>query len=352
MSDQENQFPIVFLNDMAYAYGQPQFHALFKQNPEDFQVKEVLSFEIEGEGTHAYLYVKKTNNNTQWLAKQLANFAGIPVRDVGYAGLKDRHAVTCQWFSINLEGITEPDWEQLDIEGVEIKQVTYHRRKLKTGAIAYNKFIILLKGIAPESTEVLVQKLEQIKTQGVPNYFGSQRFGIDHNNLTAAKNWFSGVRKVKRRDEKSIYISAARSMLFNQLLSQRINQYGWNQLVEGEVMMLDGSHAVFKTESLDDELHRRFQSIDIHPTTCLWGKGEPSSSGILKQLEQTIPEYYPAWCKALENKGLNQERRSIRLIPQELEYEFLADNQQLQLNFNLFSGSYATALLRELIEIN
>jgi len=349
-TSQTELFPIVLLDNMAYAYGQPQFSAKFKQSPEDFQVNETLSFDIEGEGTHAYLYIRKTDTNTQWLAKQLANFSGIPVRDVGYAGLKDRHAVTRQWFSINLEGIEEPDWQQLDIPGIAIEQHRYHKRKLKTGAIAHNEFIIQLKALSKDAKPTLIESLEKIKQQGVPNYFGSQRFGIDNGNLTKAKAWFSGQRKVKRREEKSIYLSASRSMLFNHLLSLRINEYGWNQLVEGEVMMLDGSHAVFKTEELDNELQERFDKADIHPTICLWGRGEPSSNSKINQLELSLRDNFSDWCQTLENKGLKQERRSIRLIPQNLQYQFQDDNS-LKLQFNLPTGSYATALLRELVTV-
>jgi tRNA pseudouridine13 synthase len=346
------QYPVLTVENLAYAYGKPDAQAKFKVQSSDFIVREVISFEPEGEGTHAYLYIEKINTNTEWLARQLARFAGIEARDIGYAGLKDRNAVTSQWFSINLEGIAEPEWDDFKLDGVTIVQKTLHRKKLKRGVIKCNQFAIILKDIDPDSIPEIQQRVSQIKASGVPNYFAQQRFGYDYNNLTRAADWFSGRRKIKKRLDKSMAISASRSMVFNQMLSQRLFQFGWSQLLEGELMMLDGTHSIFSPEKLDDEIQQRFIQGDIHPTTALWGRGSLNSGQQLLTLEQEVAKTLSAWCDGLEKQGLKQERRAARLFPADI---IMSVNETgtpfltIELSFSLPSGSYATSVLRELV---
>ncbi|MCU7800636.1 MAG: tRNA pseudouridine(13) synthase TruD [gamma proteobacterium symbiont of Lucinoma myriamae] len=139
MSETENDlsrlYPVFKVEELAYVQNAPQGSAKFKTNTADFIVRETLSFEPEGEGTHAYLYIEKTNTNTEWLARQLARFVGVEAKEIGYAGLKDRNAVTSQWFSINLEITDEPDWDEFQLEGVKILKRTLHRKKLKNEPI-------------------------------------------------------------------------------------------------------------------------------------------------------------------------------------------------------------------------
>ena len=376
------QYPIIKVEDLAYVYAKPEAFVKFKQNSEDFIVREVLSFEPEGEGTHAFLYIKKTDTNTEWLIRQLARFAGVEAKNIGYAGLKDRNAVTYQWLSVNLEGIEEPDWEMFDVSGCEIIKKTYHRKKLKRGSIKHNQFQIVLRELDAKYYSDITKKVEQIKCSGVPNYFAQQRFGHSYNNLSRAISWFRDGRKIKKRSERGIILSAARSMVFNQMLSQRIEQFGWDALLEGDVMMLNGTHSVFPAENIDDELLKRFVENDIHPTTALWGRGNLTSTKQLLVMEQAISESLSNWCQGLENQGLKQERRASRLLPENLSISnkdsFFADGsslakvslsvedsslvedsspvedsykqQNITLTFSLPSGSYATAVLREIVQ--
>ena len=351
-----SQYPVITVEELAYAHGKPEAGAKFKVTSADFIVRETLSFEPAGEGTHAYLYIEKTDTNTEWLSRQLARFAGIEPRDIGYAGLKDRNAVTSQWFSVNLEGITEPDWDDFNIAGVTLLTKTRHRKKLKRGTIKHNQFEIVLRDVDKNKVPEINDRITRLNVSGVPNYFAQQRFGHAYNNLTRAADWFSGCKKIKKRADKSMILSAARSMVFNQMLSQRIHRVGWNELLEGEVMMLKGTHSIFSAQGIDDELLQRFYEGDISPTTALWGRGRLGSDKQLLALEQDIAETLSAWCLGLEQQGLKQERRAARLFPENLsikvEDDLSKDSvQNVILSFSLPTGSYATAVLREIVKI-
>ncbi len=352
-------YPIIKVEDLVYAHSiqsGPQGHAKFKCDASDFIVRETLSFEPDGEGTHAYLYIEKTNTNTEWLARQLARFVGVEAKEIGYAGLKDRNAVTSQWFSINLEIIDEqPNWDEFQLDGVKILIKTRHKKKLKRGAIRYNTFEIILRDIVDTSEDKLSRIINKIQLSGVPNYFAQQRFGYDYNNLTRAARWFNGTQKIKKRADKSMVLSAARSMVFNKMLSQRIQTTGWEQLIDGEIMMLSGTHSIFSVSEITDEITKRFQKGDIHPTTALWGRGHLSSEKQLLLLEQNVADNLSNWCYGLEKQGLKQERRAARLFPENLSIKFEegASKQLLQkitLTFSLPTGTYATAVLREIIQ--
>lgn len=355
-----DQYPIIKVEELAYVNGQPEALAKFKQNSEDFIVREILSFEPAGEGTHAFLYIKKINTNTEWLIRQLARFVGTEAKNIGYAGLKDRNAVTCQWLSVNLEGIEEPNWDDFDAIGCEIVKRTYHRKKLKRGSIKHNQFQIVLREIDKKYHADINDRVEQIKFSGVPNYFAQQRFGHAYNNLSRAIAWFRDGHKIKKRAERSIILSSARSMVFNSMLSQRIEQCSWNTLMEGDVMMLNGTHSVFLVENIDDELLKRFAQGDIHPTTVLWGRGQLTSGKQLLTMEQVQSETLSAWCEGLERQGLKQDRRAARLFPENLSSSFFAEGssstersdqqQNMILSFSLPCGSYATAVLREILQ--
>ncbi|MCP3850128.1 MAG: tRNA pseudouridine(13) synthase TruD [Gammaproteobacteria bacterium] len=356
-------YPLCKVEDLLYAQGGhegPQGQAQFKVKSSDFIVREQLSFEPEGEGTHAFLYIEKINTNTEWLARQLARFVGVEAKEIGYAGLKDRNAVTSQWFSVNLEIIKEPNWDDFQLEGVRILKKTLHRKKLKRGAIKYNEFEIVLRNVENTTEDELKGRIAQIQSSGVPNYFAQQRFGHDYNNLTRGARWFSGQHKIKKRTDKSMVLSAARSMVFNEMLSHRIQTGGWDELMDGEVMMLSGTHSIFTVPKMDDETRSRFHQYDIHPTTALWGRGPLGSENQLLQLEQDVAQRLSNWCLGLEKQGLKQERRSARLFPENLSVKFEMDTGSLPasdevrkniiLSFSLPTGTYATAVLREIIQ--
>lgn len=327
---------------LAYALGKPEATGVIRAKPENFQVDEVLGFELTGEGEHVCLHIRKRNSNTAFVAKQIARLAGVKNMDVSYAGLKDRNAVTTQWFSIYLSNKIEPDWRQLNNEEIQVLDVKRHNRKLRRGALKGNRFIIKVSDLHADRV-LLEKRLQTIQAIGVPNYFGDQRFG--HDNLEKASAMFTGTIKVKNREKRSIYLSAARSAIFNAVLSRRVELSSWNQPMAGDIMMLNGSRSVFAVTEIDEVIQQRVEAFDIHPTGPLWGRGKLGSSATVGVLEHEVAENFCDWCEGLENAGLNQERRALRLSVTEFVWKFERDG--LELSFFLPSGCYATTVIRE-----
>ena len=312
--------------------------------PEDFIVEELPGFEASGEGEHLLLTVRKRGMNTAFCAERIARWAGIDVRDVSYAGMKDRHAVTTQRFSVRLPKKTAPDTALLDDAECQVLEVQWHNRRLARGALAGNRFSLTLREIQG-GRDVLESALQILRIQGVPNYFGEQRFGAEQANVGKALGMFEG-RRVDRA-KRTIYLSAARSHLFNLVLAMRVEQGSWNAALEGEVWMLEGSKSIFGPEPLDENILARCASMDIHPTGPMWGAGALRSQDAVLDLESHLPELQPALCKGLEQADLRQERRALRLVPKDLTWEFM-DDSSLQLRFELPPGAYATSVLAEL----
>lgn len=329
------------------ALGEAVLSARIREQPEDFRVDEVLGFAPGGGGEHLFVCIEKRQANTGWIAKQLAKWAGIAPMGVGYAGLKDRHAVTRQWFSLHLPKRIAPAAAFEDAEAVLIEQI-WHNRKLPRGALKGNRFHLRLRGVEG-AHEAIEQRLADIAARGVPNYFGAQRFGRDGRNLQAAEALFAGRRF--DREERSILLSSARSAIFNTVLGARVQRGDWDQLVEGEVCMLDGSHSVFGPEPITPELIERAQRMDIHPTGPLWGTGALRCTGELAALETDCAARFEALRAGLESIDLKQERRALRLPVRELAWRF-EDAQTLQIEFFLPAGAFATSVLEALGEIS
>ncbi|MFO7603376.1 MAG: tRNA pseudouridine(13) synthase TruD [Gammaproteobacteria bacterium] len=335
-------------SSLAYAFGQPTVTGVLRQQVADFLVEEQLGFEPTGEGQHVWLWIEKRERNTQDVAQLLARHAGIKPHAVGFSGMKDRRAITRQWFSLDLAGKAEPDWSALADDGLLILQATRHSKKLRRGVHKSNRFAITLRDLQGD-TAILADRLTAIGQSGVPNYFGAQRFGRDEANLEQARQMFAGQR-VNNRNKRSIYLSAARSLLFNQLLSKRVSEGTWDRALEGDVMQLAGSHSIFVPEAIDAIIEQRVSEMDIHPTGPLWGRGELKSGGAVKALEQQLADDYPNYCHGLEQAGLKQERRSLRLAVKQLDWS--QQDRQLHLSFELESGAYATGVIRECVDVS
>ncbi|HEY0231381.1 MAG TPA: tRNA pseudouridine(13) synthase TruD [Dokdonella sp.] len=331
---------------LPYAHGGPPLTARLRAEPADFEVEELLGFEPSGHGEHAFLWIEKTGANTEWVARQLADAAGVAPMAVGFAGLKDRHAVTRQVFTVQMPGRADPDWSALAIAGVSVLSATRHDRKLKRGAHRGNRFRIRLRELRGDRAAA-EQRIEAIRTRGVPNYFGEQRFGRDGQNLALAEALFAGRRMP--RHQRSFALSAARSELFNAVLAERVEHGNWDGALEGEVWMLAGSHAIFGPEPFSDDLARRLAERDIHPTGPLWGAGELRSAAEVRALEIAAVEPFATLTSGLERAGLNQERRSLRLTIDDLSHQWSSAGE-LTLEFRLAAGSFATTMLRELCD--
>lgn len=332
--------------DLPFSHGGPVLQVSLRASADDFQVVEELGFEPSGNGEHAFLVIEKRDTNTEWVARQLAEAAGVAPMAVGFAGLKDRHAVTRQSFSVHLPGQAGPDWSALEIPGVSIVSAQRHNRKLKRGAHRGNRFRIVLRDVRGDCAAA-EQRLGMIASAGVPNYFGEQRFGRDGENLRSALALFGGARL--GRSQRGFALSAARSWLFNRLLGLRVSDGSWNQGVEGEVWMLAGTHSIFGPQPHDAELLARVARFDIDPTGPLWGRGVLRSEARAAELEHAAAALEPRMAAGLVATDMAQERRSLRLLAQDLSHSWLADNA-LEVSFRLPAGTFATAVLRELCD--
>jgi tRNA pseudouridine13 synthase len=313
---------------------------------DDFRVDEILGFEATGSGEHAFLTIEKRGANTEWVARQLARAAGVAPVAVGFAGLKDRHAVTRQVFTVQLAGRVDPDWSALGIPGVEVISATRHKRKLKRGAHRGNRFRIRLRDVRGEPAAINA-RLATIGARGVPNYFGEQRFGRDGGNMALAEALFEGRRLP--REQRGIALSAARSELFNLVLSRRVADASWDRALDGEVWMLDGTHAIFGPQVYDEVLAQRLAASDIHPTGPSWGAGELRSTAAVRELELAAIEPHSMLARGLEREGLSQERRALRLVARDFSHSWEVPDR-LVVEFALGAGSFATTLLRELCD--
>lgn len=333
------------IQTLACAWGKPAASGRLRRHPEDFRVTEIPLLEPDGAGEHVWLWIRKRNENTLDVAGQLATFAGVHPRQVSFAGLKDRNAVTEQWFSIQLPGKDEPHWEDMSSDTVTVLRHARHSRKLRRGTLKGNTFRITVRAIEGGHDE-LEQRLTVIAREGVPNYFGEQRFGRAGSNLQTADRLFSNPKLRLSRNKRSLALSAARSLLFNQVLSARIEAGNWNMPLAGDAMQLDGSHSYFIAPAIDADLLQRVASQDVHPTGPLHGRGESPVRDACRELESGVLADHAGWCAGLEAAGLQQDRRALRLKVADLRWQW-ETSAGLVLTFSLPAGCYATSVLRE-----
>lgn len=340
-------------------------HAVYKQTAKDFIVYEIQNIDFCHQGEHLWLYLEKVNLNTHFVVTLLAKWANIPIQDVGFSGLKDRHALTRQYFSLRLPKKTLPNisfykfLQQNPLntdEQLTILAQYWHDKKLQRGTHKFNQFIITLKDVIGEKNAIEAQ-LNTIKKQGVPNYFGEQRFGQNNHNLAQAQALFQqqltlNPRKTKDKERLSLYLSSARSELFNAILAKRVQDNTWQTPILGDVMNLSGSQSIFVPSEIDDTIYQRLDTADIHLTGAMWGAGELQSFGKIAKLEQSVIDsspLYQLFANGLANFGLKQQRRALRLLAQDFCWQWL-DKDCLQLQFRLPTGCFATTILACLIQ--
>ena len=330
------------------AWGTRPGSALIRCHPEDFMVSEQLGFELSGAGEHVFLYLQKRELNSMDLLQRVSGLSGVAQRDIGISGLKDRNAVTQQWFSVGLAGRTEPDWRDLEAPGdVRVLEVGRHLRKLRRGVHKANRFTLLLREVEGER-EALERRLRQLRDGGVPNYFGGQRFGRNGSTLEQARRWMTSGRRLSR-NKRSLYLSALRAYLFNQLLAARVEAGDWATVLPGDVCMLRGTRSHFTCEVVDEEIRERASRGDIHPGLPLWGRGQSDAGPrTARQQVDSLVDHLDI-CEFLERAGLELAWRPARLLADDFCWQF-CDDGNLQLDFALGAGSYATALLAELVQ--
>ena len=309
------------------AYPASGASATLKRLNEDFIVTELPLQRPSGEGEHLWLDVEKNGANTAFVAQQLADAASVQERDVGYAGLKDRHAITRQWFSIYLPKGETPDLTQLQHPEFKVLSQSRHVKKLRPGDLQGNRFRIVLRDVAgdPHVMKAVEANLKAVASQGVPNYFGAQRFGHDGGNVEQGRAMLAREIRVRNPKKKGIYLSAVRSFVFNEVLALRIQQGLWGKTLPGDVM---------------DEAGR--------PTGPLWGRGRVNTTDQAQALENGVTERHATLCDGMEYAGLDQARRALVASPIDMSWEW-PQADQLVLTFSLPAGTYATSVLDEIL---
>lgn len=311
---------------------------VFKSCPEDFVVNEILDWDFKGQGEHIFLQIEKINANTAWVAKQLAKFYGVPPRDVSYSGLKDRHAVTTQYFSVRLPGV-KPDSYTLPVhDEYRVVSHTLHDKKLKRGNHKDNDFTIRIRNVGNVGgdADIVEQRLGFIRENGCPNLFDSQRFGHDNNNLQRLKAWVNGDIELRKRDEKSLVLSALRASVFNRQLGERVKNNTWQQVVAGDTVMLDGSNSHFVAEMIDDDIVQRGVEKDIHP------------AGVLVGADCDFPENSEMLTTLMRREHLNVGYRALRLNVKNLSWQ--RDGHDYIISMRLPSGAYASGVIRQVFD--
>lgn len=323
----------------------PPVQAILKQSPEDFRVDELPAYEPSGEGEHLFVHIEKTDLNTPDAARALAEAAGLDPRSVSWAGLKDRQAVTTQWLSIHTPQAL-PD--TLDVPGVRVLAQSRHGNKLRTGHLRGNRFRLVLRGLPDAQDGALEQNLQRLRERGVPNYFGSQRFGHGGRNLQQAFRWLvEGGRRPKSPFQRKLQVSTWQSALFNLWLAERLRTERFDRCIPGDLLRKEDTGGMFLCEdpNADDP---RCQALEVSATGPLFGARMRWPEGESRQFEEQILTQGGLDEAALSGFKKYGEggRRPLRV--QLGEPSWRREGPDVVLELSLPKGSYATCVVREL----
>lgn len=324
----------------------PGCGGVFKASPEDFEVEELPAYLPQGDGEHLFLWVEKRGRSTQDVAKALARAVGLPEREVGWAGLKDRQAVTRQYFSLPAKK-AEPLVPGLSLPGVTVLHAKRHKNKLKTGHLKGNRFVLTLREVRDAGAARAA--LDGLRARGVPNYFGEQRFGVGGDNAARGKAILQAGGRHRDRFERKLFLSAYQSDLFNRVLARRLEAGTVTTALSGDVLKKHGTGGEFVCEAPAVD-QPRVDAFEVSPTGPLFGPEMRAPGGEVAALEAAVladdgvgPELFLAGGD--ETRGA---RRLLR-IPLSATLEEQGGGV-LKLLLELPAGSYATVVLRELFK--
>jgi tRNA pseudouridine13 synthase len=314
---------------------------------EDFQVDEIPAYLPSGSGEHVYVRVQKRGMTTRDAVLALSRAASVQERDIGYAGMKDKHGVTSQWLSLP-GNARAPDTWTLPPE-LSVLESSRHGNKLRTGHLRGNRFRIALTGTAPGAAENARAIFAHLRERGHANYFGAQRFGREGQNLADALAWLSGERRLPRGRERflvKLYASVVQAEVFNRYATRRI-ELGVEQLVAGEVVRLAGAGASFVVTNPEVE-QPRLTARDLCLTGPMPGPKMRAAAATALELEMTVLAELGLGETALRELARHAPgtRRDL-LVPLE-DARVSEDGERLVLEFGLPAGSYATGVVREL----
>ena len=327
----------------AISAGLPGTGGEIRREPEDFRVVEMPSYLPSGEGSHAYALVEKRGLSTLDVVKALRNM-GVPERTVGFAGRKDKHAATLQWFSVFEEHVDKLH-SLNDIEGISILEESRHTNKLGLGHLRANRFEIRVRNPVPDWERISSAILERITSFGLPNYFGPQRFGSFNDNAIEAVRLARGESRAGTRRSYRFYLSALQSHVFNHLVKARIERGLYGRVLNGDWAQRHDSGGMFVVEDGEAESPRA-ERLEISAVLPLFGKKARLSNDGAGELErEVLDDSRLAWD---DFRTLTGARRISRIIPWDFSLEATEDGYVVR--FTLPKGSFATCLLRELLK--
>jgi tRNA pseudouridine13 synthase len=316
--------------------------------PEDFTVDELPAYAASGKGEHQYLRIEKRLLTTPELVRRLGRALDVNDRDIGYAGLKDKHAVTTQWLSVVTKATVSLE---LDLgPGARVLEVARHDNKLRTGHLLGNRFGITLLGVHDDALERAHAIVSRLRADGLPNYFGAQRFGHAGRNLPDALRWLARGGRGRSRFEQKLFPSVIQSEIFNRYLSARF-ELGRDRLLLGEVVRLEGAGAMFRVDDLAKE-QPRFAAKDLHLTGPMLGpKMRPAAADALALEQRIVSELQldEARLAALGRNAPGTRRDLFAPLPDlAVEAVTVRGTHGLRLSFTLPAGGYATEVVRQL----
>ncbi len=354
--------------DRFYSLGHSSIDFHFKQSARDFVVEELPLYEFSGEGEHLILFVRKKNLSTLEMVGMIAKHLGIKNKEIGYAGLKDKHAMTKQYISLHKK--YEDAMDGFSHESIKIISKTYHNNKIRVGHLKGNRFFIKIKKVNPTSAQKIDEALKNISKLGIPNFFGYQRFGNDGDNHILGEKIAKGEKKERNPKIKRLLINAYQSHLFNLWLSRRLeinmlvqsfeaseiepllNMSKENieklkaqthpfKLMLGDIMEHYPYGRLFDYEEDDNDL-QRFNNRDISVTGLLCGKKVKRATGLAGIIEKDYDDEII----------VDGARRYAWVYPTDIEGRFKEVEAHYEMNFTLPKGSYATVLIEEIAKRN
>jgi tRNA pseudouridine13 synthase len=339
------------IGELPYATADlPGVGGLIGPEPEDFRVDEIPAYAPSGSGDHVYVRIRKRGLTTQSAVALLARAAVVKERDIGHAGMKDKHAVTTQWFSLPRTPLAPERWS-LPV-GLELVEASRHVNKLRTGHLLGNRFTIALTGVDNAGLVRASAIMDRLAQSGLYNYFGQQRFGMRGDNMARALAWLRGEERVARHQARflsKLYPSVIQSEVFNRYVVLRIG-HGLASLLPGEVVRLEGTGSMFVVEDPEREASR-FAARDIHLTGPITGPKMLRAQRSARELEERALReagLEPADLDAL-GRHVPGARRDLLVFPKNVDVSWQGD--RLTISFDLPAGSYATVLVREVTRI-
>ena len=330
----------------------PGVGGVLKQDPEDFVVEEIPTYQPCGEGEHLFLWIEKRGVAAEQLSRHIAHTLNLKPMDVGVAGLKDRHAITRQFVSVPAAACSDPSI--LETECIRVLRSERHTNKLKTGHLRGNRFEIVLRETHPEAAELALPIAERVSAVGFPNYYGEQRFGRDGDNLALGLQLLRGekssddIPRSRRKFLLRFALSTVQSELFNQTLANRVTDGEITQVMLGDVMQVVASGGVFSVEDVATE-QTRFEQGETVITGPMFGPKMRNPVGVPAEREASVlrdADLSDADFRRFK-KLTPGTRRPFLIRPEQLQVEPVADGPGLKFRFSLPSGVYATTLLRE-----